>query len=59
MTGISRARVIGKALEDAAGELPNGRMYVYQGQEISFQEMDERSDRVAAGLLKLAAGVQE
>jgi len=52
MTGISNAGVIWKALEDAARELPHRRMYVYQGQEISFQEVDERSDRVAAGLLK-------
>ena len=53
MTGISSARVIWKALKDAAGELPHRRMYVYQGREISFQEMDDRSDRVAAGLLKV------
>ena len=37
MTGISEARVIGEALEDAAREVPHRRMYVYQGQEISFQ----------------------
>ena len=53
MTEISSARVIWKVLEDAAHELPHRRMYVYQGQEISFQEVDKRSDRVAAGLLKL------
>ncbi len=53
MTGLSEASVIGKALEEAAAELPDRRMYVFQGQEISFQEMDNRSDRVAAGLLNL------
>jgi fatty-acyl-CoA synthase len=53
MTGVSEARLIGKALEEAACELPHRKMYIYRGKEITFQEMDTRSDRLAAGLLRL------
>lgn len=53
MSEVSRPKTIGKALEDAAAAFPQRRMCVYRGQAISFQEMNERSDRVAAGLLRL------
>ncbi len=53
MSQRSKADVIGRVLEEAAAEWPDRRMYAFQGQEISFQEMNERSDRVAAGLLRL------
>jgi len=53
MNEISKEKVIWKVLEDATSEMPERRMYVHQGEEISFQEMDEKSDRLAAGLLRL------
>jgi len=53
MSEISTAKVIWKALDDAANASPHRRMYVYQGREISFQEVNKRADRVAAGLLNL------
>jgi fatty-acyl-CoA synthase len=56
MSGISRAKIVWKALEDAARGLRDRRMVVYQGQEISFEEVNERSDRLAAGLLGLGFG---
>ncbi|MBU2550961.1 MAG: AMP-binding protein [Proteobacteria bacterium] len=42
-----------EALEEAARELPDRRAYVYQGRDITFREVNERADRIAAGLLKL------
>ncbi len=51
MTKISEAQILWKALEDAVSISPDKPMYIYQGKEISFEEVDETSDRVAAGLL--------
>ena len=50
---IIRAHVIWEALEAAASERPERRGYVYQGREISFQEMDDLSDRVASAFLRM------
>lgn len=52
MAKIRNPGVIGKALDEAAREMPDGRMYVYKDRTISFREVDEASDRVAAGLIK-------
>ena len=56
MTEISQAKVIWQALKDAAEELPDKPCYIYEENEISFREVDEASDRVASGLLKLGYG---
>ena len=53
MTTISNPATVWEALKDAAQTLPNRASYIYGDEEISFQDMDERSDRVAAGLLQL------
>ena len=53
MSEISKATVIWQALKDAAGTEPQGRGYMFMGKDISYQEMDEASDRFAAGLLNL------
>ncbi|MCX5851508.1 MAG: AMP-binding protein [Deltaproteobacteria bacterium] len=52
MAKIRNPGVIGKALDEAVREMPDGRMYVYKDRTISFREVDEASDRVAAGLIK-------
>jgi fatty-acyl-CoA synthase len=56
MSEISRAKILWRVLEDATRALRQRRMYVYQGQGISFQEVNERSDRIASGLLRLGFG---
>jgi fatty-acyl-CoA synthase len=51
--------LIHDALWEAARPLPDGSSrtaYIYRGKEISFREVDEASDRVAAGLLSLGIG---
>ncbi len=48
-----KAETIGAALEKAAEESPRDTMMIYQGKEISFGEVDQISDRVAAGLLNM------
>jgi acyl-CoA synthetase (AMP-forming)/AMP-acid ligase II len=53
MTSISKAKTIWEALKDAAQASPDRTGYVFLSEEISFHEMDKRSDRVAAGLLQL------
>jgi acyl-CoA synthetase (AMP-forming)/AMP-acid ligase II len=53
MGELTRTNLVWKALDVAARTLPDRRGYVYQGEEISFKDMDERSDRVAAGFLKM------
>ncbi|MEW6267330.1 MAG: AMP-binding protein [Thermodesulfobacteriota bacterium] len=53
MGEISAAEVIWKALAEAALSGPTRRGLIFQGREISFREMDEASDRLATGLLKL------
>ncbi len=53
MTEISTAKIIWKALEEAVDAVPDRRMYVCRGRELSFRDVDEQSDRVAASLLRL------
>ena len=53
MTSISNAPTIWEALKEAAQALPDRTSYIYGSEEISFKEMDDRSDKVAAGLLQL------
>jgi acyl-CoA synthetase (AMP-forming)/AMP-acid ligase II len=45
--------VVWKALEEAAGEVPERSMYLYGGREITYRDVDEASSRLALGLLKL------
>ncbi|AFM28009.1 class I adenylate-forming enzyme family protein [Desulfomonile tiedjei] len=53
MTLPSGTIVVGEALREAARVMTDRVAYVYEGRDISFREMDEISDRVAAGLLML------
>lgn len=53
MAGIIEAKTVREALEGAVRELPDRRGYVYKGKDITYNEMDEASDRVAAGFLKM------
>ena len=52
MGAMRNPGVIWKALDDAAREVPNDRMYIYKDHTISFREVDEASDHVATWLLK-------
>jgi len=53
MAELSQAQTVGQALSDAAKELPDKPCYIHEEREISFREVDEMSDRVASGLLRL------
>ncbi len=53
MGELTRTYIAWKALDKAARVLPNRRGYVALGREISFKEMDEISNRVASGFLKM------
>jgi len=53
MSDIINARTVFEALETAAKESPAGTMLIYEDRKISFQEVNELSERVACGLLKL------
>ena len=53
MSGIIKSQIIWKALDEAVKAMGDRRMLVYKDKEISFKEIDEASDRVASGLLKL------
>ncbi len=53
MTGIARCDVIGDALKAAVQTHGDAVGFVYQGNDISFSEMDKASDHVACGLLDL------
>jgi fatty-acyl-CoA synthase len=53
MTQMIKAETIGKVLEQAAELKGNDTLYIYQGEKISFREVNERADRVASGLLRL------
>ena len=53
MSEISNAALIGQALTEAAAIAPDGTGWIFGDRKISFQEMDEASDRVASGLLRL------
>ncbi len=45
--------LIGEALKEAAGRMTDRVAYIYAGRDISYMKMDEVSDRIAVGLLKL------
>jgi fatty-acyl-CoA synthase len=53
MTLLSSANLVGEALNEASRRMPDRVAYIYGGRHINFTEMDETSDRIAAGLLKL------
>lgn len=53
MGELTKTDVVWKALDKAAQAIPDRRGYVTSGREISFKEMDEISDRVASGFLKM------
>jgi len=53
MMQISQASVVWQALTEAAQAYPERRGYAFLGRDISFRQMDEASDCVASGLLKL------
>ncbi len=56
MKQSGKTNLIHEALAEAARPLPDGSFrtaYIYRGSEISFRDVDEASDRVAAGLLAL------
>jgi non-ribosomal peptide synthetase component E (peptide arylation enzyme) len=46
-------QTVWKALADAAKEMPDERMYIFQSEEVSFKDVDDISDRIASGLLKM------
>ena len=46
-------QIVWKALDEAAKEMPDGRMYIFQGEEITFKDVDDASDHIATGLLKM------
>jgi len=50
---LPQTDLIWQALQDAAEKLPDKPGLIYNEKEISFKEIDEASDRVASGLLKL------
>lgn len=50
------SETVGMALAEAAARSPHRTMYVYEDQPISFREVDERTDRIASGLLALGIG---
>ncbi|MBT4087914.1 MAG: long-chain fatty acid--CoA ligase, partial [Deltaproteobacteria bacterium] len=53
MASITKCGLIGDALIEAVRTHADSVGFVYQGKEVSFQEMDVTSDRVAWGLLNL------
>ncbi len=53
MSKIIKTDTVWEALKQAAAEMTGRRMYVFKGKEIGFKEVDEASDRIAAGFLKL------
>ncbi|NQU62918.1 MAG: AMP-binding protein, partial [SAR324 cluster bacterium] len=53
MSDIIQAELIGRALEQAAAESAGQTMMIDNGREISFGEVNQISDRVAAGLLRM------
>jgi acyl-CoA synthetase (AMP-forming)/AMP-acid ligase II len=46
-------QTVWKALADAAKEMPDERMYIFQSEEVSFKDVDDISDHIASGLLKM------
>ncbi len=53
MKTIVKVKTVVEALENAAEEMQDRRMYVFEGSEISFKDVDNASDHIAAGLLKI------
>jgi len=56
MEEIRNPGVIWKALDEASKLMPNEIMYIYKDRQISFNEIDDASDRVASWLLKRGIG---
>lgn len=48
-----KTETIWEALKIAVNEMKDSTMYIYEGRQISYNEVDEISDRLATGLLKL------
>lgn len=57
MEGLSKALLVGQALEDAAARAPEALAYVFFGRKINFRELDEASNRLAMGFLN--AGIKK
>ncbi|MGB6066170.1 MAG: AMP-binding protein [Desulfomonilaceae bacterium] len=53
MANVLKTEIIWRALKEAAQDRTSGRGYTWQGSDLTFKEVDERSDHVAAGLLNL------
>lgn len=53
MDGIINTQIVWKALQTACDVSPDDCMLIYESQEISYQMVNEISDRVACGLLNL------
>lgn len=53
METILNAETVWEALAEAAARSPDRIMYIYREEPISFREVDERTDRIASGLLAL------
>jgi len=53
MTLSAGTMLVGEVLKEAAGSTTDRVAYIYAGRDVSYREMDEISDRVATGLLKL------
>ncbi|MDR3555265.1 MAG: AMP-binding protein, partial [Syntrophobacteraceae bacterium] len=53
MTLSAGTMLVGEALNEAAERMKDRAGYIYEGRDISYMQMDEISDRVAAGLLEL------
>ncbi|MEA3471590.1 MAG: AMP-binding protein [Thermodesulfobacteriota bacterium] len=46
-------QTVWKALNEAVKEMPDQRMYIFQSEEITFKDVDDASDHIASGLLKM------
>lgn len=53
MVEYSKSQVVWKVLDELAQSLPDKTCFVYGDKEFSFKEMNQASDRLASGLLKL------
>ncbi len=56
MDMISRATLVGRALEEASLQAPDHRAAIFGEETISFRALDENSDRLAAGFIGLGLG---
>jgi len=53
---IGQARVLWQVLDQAAKSVPDKTCYFCMGNEYSYREVDDLSDRLACGLLRLGIG---